>query len=447
MNDRLNTIESYSITSPYNQTDTCAKFVIDDLTSQYILSNIANVGSEYTLSFWIRSETTGSITVCGETISTTTVWSQHIITFTANSVDVAIQFNTVGTYFVYHSQLELGNTPSDWRPAPEDTSEDISDVKSTADVTAERMTVVETQVRQLSDSISTLVRDADGQSLMTQTADGWVFSTSSIDESISGISSDLNDLQETTGSTAETVSNLQKSVDELGALAEYVKISTHTEYRWDRYTISTTDGYVGYLLEESEGSGDEYTSKPYNGQIYATINLNTVTGVITLSEPFNSSESVSNNIATNNYTNYPYCYHKDTGDICKLIDFEMHSTTPYWQYVIINSVFSGSRGEHIETVSSPLPDTYPDDGPSVGYWYTALGEVVEPCIELGEGDSDFKLLITNTQIIFQEGTDVPAYISNQSLHIQKAVVDVELRQGGFVWNIRSNGNMGLLWKG
>lgn len=71
----------------------------------------------------------------------------------------------------------------------------------------------------------------------------------------------------------------------------------------------------------------------------------------------------------------------------------------------------------------------------------------EPCIELGEVDSDFKLVITNTRIMFMEGTSVPAYISNQSLFIKKAVIEEELQQGGFVWKARSNGNLGLVWKG
>ncbi len=71
----------------------------------------------------------------------------------------------------------------------------------------------------------------------------------------------------------------------------------------------------------------------------------------------------------------------------------------------------------------------------------------KPCIELGESDSDFKLLITNTEIIFMEGSDVPAYFSNQALHITKAVIEDELKQGEFVWKIRDNGNLGLMWVG
>lgn len=71
----------------------------------------------------------------------------------------------------------------------------------------------------------------------------------------------------------------------------------------------------------------------------------------------------------------------------------------------------------------------------------------EPCIELGENDSDFKLVITNTRIMFMEGTGVPAYLNNQSLFIKKAVIEEELQQGQFIWKVRNNGNLGLIWKG
>lgn len=71
----------------------------------------------------------------------------------------------------------------------------------------------------------------------------------------------------------------------------------------------------------------------------------------------------------------------------------------------------------------------------------------EPCIELGESDSDFKLLITNTRIMFMDGSNIPVYINNQSINIKKAVIEEELSQGRFVWIVRPNGNLGLKWKG
>lgn len=46
-----------------------------------------------------------------------------------------------------------------------------------------------------------------------------------------------------------------------------------------------------------------------------------------------------------------------------------------------------------------------------------------------------------------DGTTVPAYVTNQSLKIGKAEVEDELAFGGFAFAERSNGNMGLIWKG
>lgn len=71
----------------------------------------------------------------------------------------------------------------------------------------------------------------------------------------------------------------------------------------------------------------------------------------------------------------------------------------------------------------------------------------QPCIELGETDNDFKLRITNTAIQFVDGSSIPAYINNQKLMIEHAEVKNELQFGGFVWKKRSNGNMGIIWKG
>lgn len=71
----------------------------------------------------------------------------------------------------------------------------------------------------------------------------------------------------------------------------------------------------------------------------------------------------------------------------------------------------------------------------------------KPTIELGESDSAFKVIITNEQILFMEGTSVPAYVSNKALNIKKAIIEEELQIGGFSWVERSNGNVGLLWKG
>lgn len=77
--------------------------------------------------------------------------------------------------------------------------------------------------------------------------------------------------------------------------------------------------------------------------------------------------------------------------------------------------------------------------------YTDGNGNTEPCIELGEKDTDFKLIITNTQMLFMDGTETPAYFTNKALCINKAIVKDELYFGQFVWKERANGNMGVIW--
>lgn len=71
----------------------------------------------------------------------------------------------------------------------------------------------------------------------------------------------------------------------------------------------------------------------------------------------------------------------------------------------------------------------------------------EPCISLGEEDSDFTLDITNTGIEFAKGSWPLATISGNSMKIKKVIIEEELQQGGYVWISRPSGNYGLAWKG
>lgn len=71
----------------------------------------------------------------------------------------------------------------------------------------------------------------------------------------------------------------------------------------------------------------------------------------------------------------------------------------------------------------------------------------QPCIELGEGDNAFKLLITNTAINFMEGSTTPANISNHALNIGKANIEDELQIGGYAWVKRPNGHTSMTWRG
>lgn len=221
----------------------------------------------------------------------------------------ALQINfatiTAGDEFditYWRPKIEHGNKATDWTPAPEDmaSSADVEEVRGELEHVDDKTDQAHSLIQQLSDSILTLVTDADGTSYLKQTSSGWEFSTSHIQEVVNTTREGLDALTNDLGDTNGVVNALQASVNELETIGEYVKIGTY-------------------------------------------------------------------------------------------------------------------------------------DG--------------EPCIELGEGDSDFTLIITNTRILFREGSGTPAYMTNQSLFIKKAVIEEELQQGGFVWQARSNGNLGLIWKG
>lgn len=66
--------------------------------------------------------------------------------------------------------------------------------------------------------------------------------------------------------------------------------------------------------------------------------------------------------------------------------------------------------------------------------------------EVEENEDDFKLVIRRERISFlQNGSEV-AYISNRKLYITDADISNSLKIGGFTWETRQNGNMGLVWK-
>lgn len=70
-----------------------------------------------------------------------------------------------------------------------------------------------------------------------------------------------------------------------------------------------------------------------------------------------------------------------------------------------------------------------------------------PVIRLGAKDSTFEVVITNSEIDFKDGEEIPASISNQKLNIDTAEVKNQLQFGGFAWIPHGNNNMGVVWKG
>lgn len=164
----MNTLESYSILSPNNKTEECAKFVIDDTTNPYILSNIMTEGRAYTLSFWIQSDSDRNILVADTTFSSYTEWSYYTIKFTADSTNLSFYFLSAGVYYIYHPQLEIGNITTDYVPAPEDmaTVEDLSATNDRVQEVYEYASELAIETHEIRASVSaaeTVIDDLSGE--------------------------------------------------------------------------------------------------------------------------------------------------------------------------------------------------------------------------------------------------------------------------------------------
>lgn len=129
----MNSLQSTIVTSPFGKDEECGMFVIDTVQSPFIFDGLTNAGQEYTLSFWVRSAKAASVTIGEDKFSTKTSWTKVATTFIADDAYVSIFFNTATTYYIYHIQMELGNQPTDWTPAPEDVDDNINKVQKNLD--------------------------------------------------------------------------------------------------------------------------------------------------------------------------------------------------------------------------------------------------------------------------------------------------------------------------
>lgn len=122
----MNKLSSVVNTDPYDKVSECIQFTIDDISDPFVLNNVMTVGQQYTFSLWLMSEIDASLSIAGEVFSSVNAWREHSITFIADCADLSFNFDTVGTYYIYHPQLETGNKATDWTPAPEDQSDELA---------------------------------------------------------------------------------------------------------------------------------------------------------------------------------------------------------------------------------------------------------------------------------------------------------------------------------
>ena len=151
----MNVLEAITIESPFGKTETCAQFTVDDTSSFFLLHDITAIGQEYTLSFWVKANSAGRLSVADATKEVTSEWQKHIITFTATSETVSFLFQIIGTYYIYHPKHELGNKATDWSPAPEDmaSASDVAGITDEIAAVAESVSSLDIKADNISASV------------------------------------------------------------------------------------------------------------------------------------------------------------------------------------------------------------------------------------------------------------------------------------------------------
>ena len=134
----MNVIEQATVFSPTGKEEICAKVIVDDVTVPYVFHGIASAGELYTLSFHVRSESTGSVSVAADVFETERNWKYCVSEFTSNAVDLKLYFKLPGTYYLYKTQLEIGNKATDWRPSTDDIETSASKAYTIAVQTADK---------------------------------------------------------------------------------------------------------------------------------------------------------------------------------------------------------------------------------------------------------------------------------------------------------------------
>ena len=153
------------------------------------------------------------------TNSTLIVFSSNVLN--ENQGDVPI----TGTCDVHWIKLERGNKATDWTPAPEDIRQDIDNAQNKVDNMTETVTKTSAELKVLSDSISSLVTDAKGQSLMTQTGSGWTFNIGSIQSALNGAIGDIQDVKGDIEGVNDLANKTNQLANDVAAKTAYINMT------------------------------------------------------------------------------------------------------------------------------------------------------------------------------------------------------------------------------
>lgn len=214
-------------------------------------------GTKYTCTIWgnlASGKTDFSISLNGSTqLGKLTKESDGLYSLTFDGIQDSSESSLLyvyanPSYSQYTStinkiKLSYGNVRTDWSPAVEEklSTEDFNEVINGDNGIIDQIENSKSEITQLSNSISTLVKDENGSSLMTQTPDGWEFN-------IGGINKKLSDASKDIANNKTAIENTDKYVDIIQKQQEAIENKTAV------INFTTLNGQPAILLGQTNNS-------------------------------------------------------------------------------------------------------------------------------------------------------------------------------------------------
>lgn len=229
----------------------------DNSLIDYLLQN---TGETYTITFDFKTSHLGAISISVNdgsglnriidfgpyNVSLANKWIHISLTaksVTATKSDQIIYFNTfkinqagAATFKIANLKLEKGNKATDWTPAPEDVQSGIDDAFNSANDANNKIDLItpdiefsKAQIEVLNKSISSLVVDQNGGSLMTQTPDGWQFNIGAIQTGLDKAMSDVTEIKGDISGVTDLANKTGELVNSIDKKTAYINMSQDSE--------------------------------------------------------------------------------------------------------------------------------------------------------------------------------------------------------------------------
>lgn len=144
--------------------------------------------------------------------------------------------NSTDPWIIRNIKLEKGNKATDWTPAPEDVQSGIDDAFNSANDANNKIDLItpdiefsKAQIEVLNKSISSLVVDQNGGSLMTQTPDGWQFNIGAIQTGLDKAMSDVTEIKGDISGVTDLANKTGELVNSIDKKTAYINMSQDSE--------------------------------------------------------------------------------------------------------------------------------------------------------------------------------------------------------------------------